>query len=245
MQSNEWYYTLGGTRRGPVTEDKMRELILSKQLTADGTLVWCKQMTDWQQLGELEIFQPSLEILAKQEQEEKRRQAAKRSYVRPIKREYEDPAIYLKRLYFWGALRSSLACLAVLTLWAWFYIPNNQSSLFIAAIPLGIAAGLCSGIYYPERNCILFKAMAGAIAASSYLLAKLIACVIDLGAITGENLLYGIFITHSVDGITALISSFSLMDFAGAGTSFLIAFALSIHGLTLWAEIYRYRYSCD
>lgn len=245
MQSNEWYYTLGGTRRGPVSEDKMRELILSKQLVEDGTLVWCNQMADWQDLGELTIFRPTLEILANQEQEEKRRQAAKRSYTRPSKKEYEDPAVYLRRIYYWGALRSTLGCLAILTLWAWIYTPKNQLALFITAIPLGMAAGLFSGMYYPERNSIPFKAMAGAIAAASYLLAKLISCVIDLGAITGENLLQSMFFTHFISGVHSSISSFSLMDAAGVGTAFLVAFILSIHGLIILDELSRHRYSID
>jgi hypothetical protein len=50
----QWFYTQGGQRRGPVTADELRELLTT--LTIDGeTPVWRKGMSDWQPLRNTEI----------------------------------------------------------------------------------------------------------------------------------------------------------------------------------------------
>lgn len=50
----QWFYTQGGQRRGPVTADELRELLAT--LTIDGeTPVWRKGMSDWQPLRNTEI----------------------------------------------------------------------------------------------------------------------------------------------------------------------------------------------
>ena len=50
----QWFYTQGGQRGGPVPADELRELL--KTLTIDGeTPVWRKGMSDWQPLRNREI----------------------------------------------------------------------------------------------------------------------------------------------------------------------------------------------
>jgi hypothetical protein len=50
----QWFYTQGGQRQGPVTADELRALLSA--LTIDGeTPVWRKGMADWQPLRSTEI----------------------------------------------------------------------------------------------------------------------------------------------------------------------------------------------
>jgi hypothetical protein len=50
----QWFYTQGGQRKGPVPADELRELLAT--LTIDGeTPVWRKGMSDWQPLRNTEI----------------------------------------------------------------------------------------------------------------------------------------------------------------------------------------------
>jgi hypothetical protein len=55
MNNDEtWFYAVGGQRIGPVSGDKLRELLATQ--TIDGqTPVWRRGMVDWQPLGKTEI----------------------------------------------------------------------------------------------------------------------------------------------------------------------------------------------
>lgn len=253
MQSNEWYYTLGGSRRGPATEDQMRKLILSKQLTGDGTLVWCSQMSDWQKLGELEVFHPSLELIKRAEEEEKTRQAQrKREYFdiqgyrwfRRDAAEHENKQSveeYLKHIYLKGAIRASIASLLVILFWLWIYTPQNQLSTFLTPIPLGLLAGLCSGQYFPDRSYLLFKTMAGSIAMFAYLFLKYAKYVVDQGAVFGENFTVSLLTTSPFEGLQAILGHLSSWDIASLIVSFSLGFTMAIHGYIIMVELARYR----
>ena len=53
-EDEQWFYTQGGQRKGPVPADELRELLTT--LTIDGeTPVWRKGMADWQPLRTTEI----------------------------------------------------------------------------------------------------------------------------------------------------------------------------------------------
>jgi hypothetical protein len=49
-----WFYAVGGQRIGPVSADKLRELLDGQTIDRD-TPVWRKGMVDWQPLGKTEI----------------------------------------------------------------------------------------------------------------------------------------------------------------------------------------------
>jgi hypothetical protein len=53
-EDEQWFYTQGGQRKGPVPADELRELLAT--LTIDGeTPVWRKGLADWQPLRNTEI----------------------------------------------------------------------------------------------------------------------------------------------------------------------------------------------
>src|ERR1700744_2256763 len=55
MTSDEaWFYTQGGQRKGPVSADKLRELLTARTIDSE-TPVWRKGLTDWQPLHTTEI----------------------------------------------------------------------------------------------------------------------------------------------------------------------------------------------
>lgn len=55
MNNDEtWFYAVGGQRIGPVSADKLRELLDDQTIDRD-TPVWRKGMTDWQPLRTTEI----------------------------------------------------------------------------------------------------------------------------------------------------------------------------------------------
>ncbi|OLN27513.1 DnaJ domain-containing protein [Desulfosporosinus metallidurans] len=53
-----WYYAIGYTKIGPISEDKMHELYGSSKLTPK-TLVWTKGFDKWVQISEVEQFKPN------------------------------------------------------------------------------------------------------------------------------------------------------------------------------------------
>ena len=50
MESAEWYYAVNGQQVGPVAEDALRQLLLSRQVSYTD-LVWREGMKDWQPAG--------------------------------------------------------------------------------------------------------------------------------------------------------------------------------------------------
>lgn len=56
----DWYYLIGQERFGPVAEPILRQLWREGRIDAT-TLVWCKEMRDWQPIGELPDLQRGLD----------------------------------------------------------------------------------------------------------------------------------------------------------------------------------------
>lgn len=54
----QWYYTQGGQRSGPVTEDELRQRVSSGKLQPTD-LVWRKGMAEWQKAVDVGILPPS------------------------------------------------------------------------------------------------------------------------------------------------------------------------------------------
>lgn len=67
----DWYYSFGGVRRGPVSEEHLRKLIVEKTVKISNTLVWQAGMKDWVQLSELALFQNSIALTEQLELESK------------------------------------------------------------------------------------------------------------------------------------------------------------------------------
>ena len=57
---DQWYYTENRKRRGPVSDEQLKQLALSCQLKPTD-LVWRKGMTGWQQASEIEGLIPAKE----------------------------------------------------------------------------------------------------------------------------------------------------------------------------------------
>lgn len=51
---NDWFYTLGGQRMGPIPAIEIRELLTARKLDGD-TPVWRKGWTDWKPLHQSEL----------------------------------------------------------------------------------------------------------------------------------------------------------------------------------------------
>jgi len=56
IQGKVWYYSIDGiSKRGPVTEEELRQLLGSRQLLHD-TLVWTKELPYWSKASSFEVL---------------------------------------------------------------------------------------------------------------------------------------------------------------------------------------------
>lgn len=54
--SDNWYYAFGDKEYGPNTEDRMRQLVISRQINSR-TMVWNDELTRWHTLGETSLYE--------------------------------------------------------------------------------------------------------------------------------------------------------------------------------------------
>lgn len=50
-----WHYSVGGERKGPVSDQTIRQMLDRKELNPDSTQVWRKGMTEWKALRTTEL----------------------------------------------------------------------------------------------------------------------------------------------------------------------------------------------
>jgi hypothetical protein len=56
IQGKTWYYSIDGiSKRGPVTEEELRQLLGSRQLLHD-TLVWTQELPYWSKASSFEVL---------------------------------------------------------------------------------------------------------------------------------------------------------------------------------------------
>ena len=187
MQQPEWFYSFAGIRRGPVTEDQIRKLVVEKTLDIDSALVWRNGMAEWLSLADVAEFEPSVELIKRLALAEN--QPADIEILRAILEETNgsDRSLLERIPLFWLTIRITLGGVVAAYLWAWIS-ETVDGGIYIPAVIIPLVNLIIAG-HHSYRVSLSMRLLAGAISFFSYCLSLYLAYLTQHGAVVGESLL--------------------------------------------------------
>ncbi|MFC4992537.1 DUF4339 domain-containing protein [Rubritalea tangerina] len=112
-----WFYNFAGVRRGPISEDQMRALIVDRKLNLNTTLVWREGLSNWLPLVECPEFKPSVDLIHRLiKQEQQARPSSDELTLQKIldqRRGKRPSSLQTKLPYFWISVRVALSGITI------------------------------------------------------------------------------------------------------------------------------------
>ena len=195
-----WHYTFAGMRRGPVSEDQMRRLIVDRKLNPNHCLVWKEGMEDWLPLHSLPEFAASIDLVERLDQQKSRVSHSNESSLRHMlelrSKNRPTSSFFLSRrpqLSLCIRLLIGLSLFAAGWAWMnrWLQLPYWLAAILCIFTTL-VFTGPKLERHPPERFLI------GACCALAFIVTWYLGYLTNHGAIVGESLLKAMLINHPI-----------------------------------------------